>query len=539
MGRAVNAGEAISRINRFRHFTPNYAFARIVGCRRRIGAAISANRIIRMSIAGTEQVGRRSGVAAIPAWLIVGAGVYLLLLIRGDNLLRDPDMLWQIKVGQWIVAHHAVPFTDIYSFTRAGAPWMSSSWLAQVLFAKAFDLGGWSGVVILSAFAAAAAFALFTRILCRVLPPLHTAVAAVAILVLSMSHLLARPHVLAMPVMVAWVAGLVSASGRGKAPSLALLPLMTVWANLHGGFVFGLALVGAFALDAIWNAETAQRRQVTLRWILFGLAAVGASCVTPYGWGSLLAARNILSLGEVLSLIAEWRPVDFSHVNALEVCLLALLGLALHGGVKLTPPRVLLVLGLVQMALAHSRNTEIFALLLPLVVAGPLVTQFASLRATASTPVSSPLRLTAVAIVLGGFTAAFAAGHSYVPLAGKSVAGAVQAVKDHGARRVLNDYFFGGSLIAAGVPVFIDSRAELYGERFVLAYNSALQLQDVGKFLALLDAYRIDATMLEPSSPAVHLLDRLDGWQRVYGDGDAVVHVRVTNAAPKIRPSLD
>lgn len=502
--------------------------------------AISANRIIRMSIAGTEQVGRRSGIAAIPAWLIAGAGVYLLLLIRGNGLLNDPDMLWQIKVGQWIVAHHAVPFTDIYSFTRAGAPWMSSSWLAQVLFAKAFDLGGWSGVVILSALAAAVAFALFTHILCRVLPPLHAGVATVAILVLTMSHLLARPHVLAMPVMIAWVAGLASASGRGKAPSLALLPLMTMWANLHGGFVFGLALIGAFALDALWNAEAAQRKQVALRWILFGLAAVGASCVTPYGWGSLLAARNILSLGEVLSLIAEWRPVDFSRVNALEVGLLALLGLALYGGVKLTPPRVLLVLGLVQMALAHSRNSEIFAFLLPLVVAKPLATQFAALRTTMSAPVSvPPLRLVAVAVVLGGFTAAFAAGHSYVPLAGKSVAGAVRAVKDHGVRRVLNDYFFGGSLIAAGVPVFIDSRAELYGEQFVLSYNSALQLQDVGKFLALLDAYRIDATMLEPSSPAVHLLDRLDGWQRVYGDGDAVVHVRVTNAAPKIRPTLD
>ena len=109
-----------------------------------------------MSIANTEQVGRRSGVASVPAWLFAGAAVYLLLLVRGDSLLIDPDMFWQIKVGQWIVAQHAVPFTDVYSFTRAGAPWMSSSWLSQMLLAEAFDLGGWAGVVILSALAAAA-----------------------------------------------------------------------------------------------------------------------------------------------------------------------------------------------------------------------------------------------------------------------------------------------------------------------------------------------------------------------------------------------
>jgi len=493
-----------------------------------------------MSAADTEQVGRHGGVASIPVWLFAGAGIYLLLLIRGDSLLHDPDMLWQIKVGQWIVAHHAVPFTDIYSFTRAGAPWLSSSWLAQVLFAQAFDLGGWSGVVILSALAAAASFALFAQVLCRVLPPLQTGVVVAAVLVLSMSHLLARPHVLALPVMIAWVSGLVSASGRGKAPSLRLLPLMVLWANLHGGFVFGLALIGAFALDALWNAEAADRKQVALRWVVFGLAALGASCVTPYGWGSLLAARNILSLGEVLSLIAEWRPVDFSRVGGFEVCLLTLIALALYRGVVLPLPRVVLAVGLMQMAIAHNRNIEIFAFLLPLVVAEPLSAQFAAWRTMAIPPAPMPLvRLAAVALVLGGFTAAFAASHTYVPLAGKSLSGAVQALRDHGARRVLNDYFFGGSLIAADVPVFIDSRAELYGEQFILAYNSALQLQDIGKFLALLDDDRIDAVLLGPSSPAVHLLDRLDGWRRVYGDVEAVVFMRTGTAAPKIRPALD
>jgi hypothetical protein len=493
-----------------------------------------------MSVVGTERVGRHSGITFAPAWLFAGAGVYLLLLIRGDGLLNDADTFWHIKVGQWIVAHHAVPFTDIYSFTRAGAPWTSSSWLSQVLFAQAFDLGGWIGVVILSALAVAAAFALLAHALCRFLPPLQAGLVVIAVLVLSIPHLLARPHVLAMPVMIAWASGLVSASGRGKTPPLSLLPLMVLWTNLHGGFVFGLALVGAFALDALWNADAAQRTRVALGWTLFAVAALAASCVTPYGWGSLLAARNILGLGEVLSLVAEWRPVDFSHVGVFEVCLLGLIGLTLYRGVRLTPPRVLLALGLLQMALAHNRNIETFAFLLPLVVAEPLSAQFAALRTAAIAPLPLPaLRLAAVALALGGFTAAFAASHSYVPLAGRSLTGAIQTLKGRGARRVLNDYFFGGSLIAADVPVFIDGRAQIYGEQFVLAYYNALQLQDVGKFLALLDTYRIDATLLSPSSPAVHLLDRLDGWRRVYGDGEAVVHMRIANVAPQIRPSLD
>ena len=94
-----------------------------------------------------------------------------------------------------------------------------------------------------------------------------------------------------------------TASERRQPPSFWLLPLIALWANLHGGFVFGLVLAGAFAIDALWNAEPSQRRPLALRWIAFGLAALAACCVTPYGWESILASRKILDLGELLRLI--------------------------------------------------------------------------------------------------------------------------------------------------------------------------------------------------------------------------------------------
>ena len=186
-----------------------------------------------------------------------------------------------------------------------------------------------------------------------------------------MRHFLARPHVLALPVMLAWAYGLLSASERGSAPSFWLLPLIALWANLHGGFVFGLVLVGAFALDALWNARAraTQDRWRCAGW-LFGIAALAACCVTPYGWGSILASRKILDLGELLHLIYEWMPADFSRFGAFEMTILALIAGALYSGVKLSPPRIALVLGLLHMALSHVRNLEIFALLLPLVVLG-------------------------------------------------------------------------------------------------------------------------------------------------------------------------
>ena len=343
-------------------------------------------------------------------------------------------------------------------------------------------------------------------------------------MVLSAPHFLARPHVLAMPVMVAWAYGLMTASERRQPPSFWLLPLIALWANLHGGFVFGLVLAGAFAIDALWNAEPSQRKPLALRWAAFGLAALAACCFTPYGWESILASRKILDLGELLRLISEWAPADFSKLSPFELTILALIAGVLYRGVKLSPPRIALVLGLLHMALSHGRNLEIFALLLPIVLLTPVSQQFA-LQPTPSgrmTFVSAAM----LAVTLGISTWALAAHQMYSPLKSKSPAAAVEIIKAHNLRRVLNDRAFGGYLIWRQMPVFIDGRAELYGEKFTMAYYNALDLKDVSQFLGLLKDHDIDALLLQPAAPAASLLDHLGVWRRVYADDVAVLYMR-------------
>ena len=469
-------------------------------------------------------------LAGVPAWLWFGIGVYVLLLqIGGPSLLNDSDTLWQIAVGQWILDHHAMPRVDIYSFTKAGEPWTSSSWLSQVLYATSYNLAGWTGPVVLAATGIAATFALLVHILGRRIPAAYAVAIAVAALALSMGHCLARPHVLVLPIMLAWANGLISASERGQAPSPWLLPLMGLWANLHGGFMFGLVLVGAFALDALWNADRAQQRSLTLRWAAFGIGALLACCATPYGWGSILAARKILDLGELLHLIYEWMPANFSKLSVFELTILVLIAGALHGGVKLTPPRIALVLGLLHMALAHVRNIEIFALLLPIVVLAPVASQFA-LRPAWSGRTGAPMPVMAVVtILLGAWTWLLAANSTFAPPERQSPAAAVDALKAYNSKRVLNDLPFGGYLIWRHIPVFIDGRAELYGEAFDIAYYRAMQLKDVNQFLELLKRWDIDAVLLTPYTPAVSLLDHVGGWRRAYADDNAVLHVRAAN----------
>ena len=82
---------------------------------------------------GTIPQGKTFSLAQMPVWLWLGVGVFVLLLISGGRMLNDSDTYWQIAVGQWILDHAAMPRVDIYSFTKAGEPWASSSWLSQVM----------------------------------------------------------------------------------------------------------------------------------------------------------------------------------------------------------------------------------------------------------------------------------------------------------------------------------------------------------------------------------------------------------------------
>ncbi len=473
---------------------------------------------------GAIQREKAFSLGGVPAWLWLGIGVYALLLADGRTLLTDADTYWQIAVGQWILDHGSMPRVDIYSFSKLGEAWISSSWLAQVVYAVSYNLAGWSGPVVVAAGAISATFALLAHYLERRIPSTYAVLVALAAMVLSMPHFLARPHVLAMPLMVAWAHALMTASERRQPPSFWLLPLIALWANLHGGFVFALVLAGGFAVDALWNAEPPLRKPLALRWIAFGVAALAACCVTPYGWESILASRKILDLGELLRLLTEWTPPNFSKLSPFELTILALIAGMLYFGIKLSPPRIALLLGLLHMALSHGRNVEVFALLLPIVVLTPVSHHFALHP-------SPPRRMTSVAaamlaVVLGVATSVWAAHWTYSPPNSLSPAAAVEAVKAHGVRRVLNDRAFGGYLIWRQTPVFIDGRAELYGEQFTMAYYNAVELKDVGQFVGLLKDYDIDALLLQPDMPAARLLEHLGGWRLVHADDTAVLYVR-------------
>ncbi|HVM79011.1 MAG TPA: hypothetical protein VMU06_08315 [Stellaceae bacterium] len=451
--------------------------------------------------------------------------IYALLLAVGDRLLNDPDTYWHVATGRWIWAHGAVPATDPFSATMAGQKWVAHEWLAELLLAGAYGLLGAAGAVALAALAAAASVALLIRALASaVRAPIALAVGALAFFLMA-SHLTARPHVLALPILVLWATALVRARAEERRPSLTLLPLMALWANLHGGFVVGLGLAAALAFEAVLLAPDAEARGRAFRgWGLFLSGAALASLVTPQGIEGWLFPIELMRQTFALSFVNEWRAPDFSTLQPLELWLLALLAFGFWIGLRLPPFRLLLLLGLIHLALGHTRNAELLALVAPLLLAEAVAR--ATERPEPSGAPPGPRALAAFALALALLTVG-AAYRGYAQENPRIAPAAALAAAERAGLSgpVFNDYDFGGYLIFRGVAPAVDGRIDLYGDAFMRDYSAALDAE--GDALPrFLDRFKLGWTLLKPDLPAVAALDRMPGWQRVYADSAAVVHRR-------------
>jgi hypothetical protein len=458
--------------------------------------------------------------APIGASLIAGTVLFALLLAV-PGILADPDTLWQIRTGDWILQHRAIPHTDPFSYTAVGQRWFAHEWLAEVLMGLANRAGGLRGVMVLTALASGLTAGLLLSHLRRVMALLP----AVAVMLLAIANcagsLLARPHVLAWPCLEVWCAGLVLARARRSQPCWWLLPVMVLWVNLHGSFMIGLLLPLPFLAEAAIEAGP-NWRQPTLAWALFTAAAWACALLNPDTIEGVLFPFHLLAMHN-LGWIGEWSPADFSAFRPLELLLLVLLGVGLLGRLTVPPIRLLTLLGLVHMALQHWRHDQLVGLIGALLLAEPIG------RLAPVLDEVSRVRRGAVPVAMA-MLAVVAVGGRFMVSLDQRPGGAVFAVLDAvpvevRERPVLNDYGFGAYLIAHGDRPFIDSRADMYGDAFLGRYREITAPGQAALAAALRD-FNVDWTIFPPDAGVVSLLDRQAGWHRLVTGPAAVVHVR-------------
>jgi hypothetical protein len=453
------------------------------------------------------------------------AALLAFLAAFSTKVLNDADTWWHVAAGQLMIARRTVLHADPFSYTALGAPWHTHEWLAQIAFGEAFNAGAWSGVVLLTAAVAGLTAWLLARDLSRWVDGLPLICLLALGLMMGSGSLLARPHMLALPILEIWTAALICARAEDRPPRWTVLPLMALWANLHGSFMFGLALIGPFALEALLAAAPERRRAVALRWGGFGIGAAAMAVLTPDGVQTLLFPLQLLRMTS-LAHIGEWAPANFATLQVLEIALLAGLFVAFTRPVRVPPIRAALLLLLLHLSLQHGRYEQMLGVIGALLLARPTALAFGQEDQPA--PAGEKPRIpTAIAGVLAVGLAVARLTFPVTRVEDSSTPiSAVAATPAAIARtHMLNDYSFGGYLIAQHLRPFIDSRADLYGDAYLQAYARIVR-PDRRELAKVLEQRQVTWTIFKAGSPVAEAMDEMPGWRRLYADRWAVVHVR-------------
>lgn len=527
------------------------------------------------------------GSAPTPAWFrflvpSVADLIFLVLLVAltygalAPKLLGDAGTGWHIRDGERILETHAFPHTDSFSSTMSGRPWYAWEWLFDVAIAGVHHCMGLNGVVFFGALVIAAAFALLFRYTVKRGGGLPV---TVILLVLSIGastiHLFARPHVLSWLLTVIWFRALDSSesAANGRNHRLFWLPvMMLLWANVHGGFLLGFALLGLYlaggaieyfishrpvetqlAAPPDGDRQTIAKRLRHLATIT--ALALLASLVNPYGYKLHLHVYQYLTNRFLMNHIDEFLSPNFHGVAQqcfATLLLITILALA-SARARPRPTHLLVILFAAYSGLYASRNLPTSSILLTLIVA-PILSQ------TMAAGIGSPAWMQRLFSRMHFFSERMdkmefrARGHLW-PLALTVFGLAVCLHQGYlGSRQIMDAHFdaerfpvqavnaiaqddnrapifapdyWGGYLIYRLYPqtlVVVDDRHDLYGEQFLKDYLRVTRVAP--GWDKVLDSKQVTRVLAPAESSLANILRETTGWQIRYQDKVAVLFER-------------
>ncbi|HBG07425.1 MAG: hypothetical protein A2075_00900 [Geobacteraceae bacterium GWC2_58_44] len=474
--------------------------------------------------------------------------IFLLLFFsRRSGLLGDGDTGYHIRAGEYIIATLSIPRYDIFSIHTPAMPWTAHEWLSEVIMAVIHSAFGLTGIVAFFALL----LALTTYLLFKILMIYEADIllaSAVTILAFSSAqiHWLARPHVFSFLLMII-CHFLLESWHRGGANRLYLLPpIMLLWVNLHGGFLGGFILLGAYLLGNLAGmlsappATRAAHRQKLKQLALTISACLAVSLINPYGYQILLFPFKLVSDTFIMDHVSEFLSPDFHQRMPFKYLLLLLIAIFALSRKTVEATELVIILIFTNMALYSARYIPLFAL-----ITAPILTRQATeargqmggrlaqflekrsenvaridARATGYLWPAAALITVAVAIGSGKMQHCF-------DEKSKPVAATEFLLKERITGNMFNNDEFGDHLIYRSYPyykVFFDGRSDMYGAGMLKEYRKIVNFEPGWE--AILGKYHVTWIFFDSQSNFSRYLLKDSNWVLIYSDQVANIFVK-------------
>ena len=285
-------------------------------------------------------------------------------------------------MGETILSTGSIPAHSLASYTAPNDFLVAHGWLSEILFALLFRIGGLPLIAIVTAILVGlthGAIAIFLRR--RGVDPRWAFLAAVMSFALASTHWLSRPHMFS--IVGAAVTLFLLESKRSKR-SLFFVPVFAIWANLHGGWLYGLLMIGLYLAgnlaEAVFSPHERKERLADARTNLVSLFLASiATIANPYVLGLHREVLFAVTSSSLANNIAEFLAPNFRDSGQWPFLLAVVATVALFGvGTRrISMPHLAVILVSLTFSLRSFRNIALFG-----VTAWPLV----ALHAAASWP---------------------------------------------------------------------------------------------------------------------------------------------------------
>ncbi len=476
------------------------------------------------------------------ATLVVFALIASLMLIP----TKDPDLFWHLATGRWIARSHRIPSVDPFSWTAPGRRWIAHEWLTETLLWGLHRVGGYPLLSLALASVVVMAMFLTWRTMRRL--GVRSGPAAAMTLLGAFAALPTwgvRPQMLSFA-LLALAGSLTTQAWRTGASAdrrrlWVIPPVSLVWANLHGGYIFGIAVLGAFAVGVTIEVLLAKRdgrssadRTALTRTAWFVTAASAlATLANPNGISGLLYPFSYLGDNASTRYVTEWFAPQFSKPDFWPLALLLGIGAVavVRGRRRLPVHAWLQLLPLAGLALQSIRNASPFvAVSLPWIALGISRSEADEKRGKRTQVPPKGASIVHLVVVVASVVIATMRGANSVAASSQQSwhasnfpVAAVEWMKEHPASQLLNRYDWGGYVIFAApeIPVSMDGRPDMYGDAAVDRFVSIWETQDGWQDRLRSDDYR--RVLGAPTDPIVRALSAGPNWTITYRDSVAVV----------------
>ncbi|MDZ4786396.1 MAG: hypothetical protein SGJ02_10010, partial [bacterium] len=231
----------------------------------------------------------------------------LLIYLFLGTLEADPDLFARIAMGRWLEKFGSFPIKDPFSFTSTKAIWIDHEWLSGVVFYRivsAFgDVGLFIFKIILSLLTIGILNATVKKSSSRSLSLFLLFIFANELSVVWMSTVRSQIFTyLFIPIFLY----LITIHKKFQDKTLLFLSplIMALWCNLHGGFVVGLGILGAYSF-----AKIVLRQSGAVPVFFSFVASIFSTLLNPYGFSYWKFMFMALSMPRVT--ITEWAGASF------------------------------------------------------------------------------------------------------------------------------------------------------------------------------------------------------------------------------------